>query len=313
MSSVAVRTGAALLSLALLGPVALSTPASAGSSGAAPVARPDRLGVNEDTQIVFLAPGVLLNDRHPDGQRLTARMVRGPRHGRARLRADGRLVYTPQRNWSGRDRLVYVARDPAGRRDRARVVIVVRPVNDAPSLSFTLATPVREHSAAAVTVTARDPEGDPITYLFDCDGEPGFETRQDSPQHDCHFGEQGRTTLRLRVVDDRGAARTTSYRVRVRNQPPVVALPEDGPAGPAGQALAVDLGSFVDPGLLDGPWTATVDWGDGTSEVVGSFATPGALGTLVHTWAEGGLYQVRVTVTEDGGASGSSFTYAYVS
>lgn len=310
------KHAAALLTGVLVVAGLSAAPAATAATSAAPTARNDRLVTSEDTKITYTAPGVLSNDTDPEGRRLAVRMVRKPRHGTARLTAAGRLVYTPDRNWSGRDRVVYVARDPAGRRDRATVVLVVRPVNDAPRLSMRLETPVKEYSTSRVTLDARDPEGDAITYEFDCDGDFQFEVTQTTRWHDCQFGEQTdglEAIVNGRAVDARGKATTASLLIRVTNQRPVVTLPEEGPAGHDDEEIVVDLGSFTDPGLDDGPWTATVDWGDGSPvEEVGAFATPGDLGSLPHAWAEPGLYTVTVRVAEAGGATGSSFTSAFV-
>lgn len=303
---------AVLLTAALALAGVAAPPAVAAIADAAPTARDDRLVVDEDTRITYTAPGVLSNDTDPEGRRLTARMVRGPRHGTARLSSTGRLVYTPDRHWSGRDRVVYVARDPSGRRDRATVVLVVKAVNDAPSLSMSLQTPVKENSTSQVTLTARDPEGDAITYRFDCDGDGVFEVSQASRRLDCLFGEQGTSVLRGRAVDAQGAGTTAELTVTVTNQKPVVTLPDTGSGGTDGVPIEVDLGSFTDPGD-DGPWTATVDWGDGNPvEEIGTFMTPGPLGTESHTWASPGLYEVTVYVAEAGGPTGSSFTFVNV-
>ncbi|GAA1477495.1 hypothetical protein GCM10009623_19410 [Nocardioides aestuarii] len=306
------KHAAALLTGVLVVAV-LSAPAATAATGAAPTARNDRLVTFEDTGITYTAPGVLSNDTDPEGRRLTARMVRKPRHGTARLSSTGRLVYTPDRNWSGRDRLVYVARDASGRRDRATVVLVVKAVNDAPRLSMDIETPVREYSPGRVTLTARDPEGDAITYEFDCNGDGTYEVSQPQRRHDCEFGDQGVTTVRGRAVDAHGARSTAQLAVKVTNQKPVVTLPDDGSAGHVDEEIVVGLGSFADPGLDDGPWTATVDWGDGSPvEAIGSFAGPGDLGTLTHAWTMPALYEVTVYVAEAGGATGSSFTFASV-
>lgn len=308
------RPAAALTAATLLcAGLAATSPVAAVPGDTAPTARNDRLVVDEDTRITYTAPGVLSNDTDPEGLRLTARMVRQPRHGTARLSSGGRLVYTPDRHWSGRDRVVYVAQDLAGHRDRARVVLVVRAVNDAPTLSMSVQTPVKEYSTSRVTLSSQDAEGDAITYKFDCDGVGGFEVSQDTRRHHCLFADQGRTTVRARVVDAHGARRTSGLEVRVTNQRPVVTLPDDGSGGTAGASTEVDLGSFADPGHDDGPWTATVDWGDGSpTELVGVFETPGALGSRSHTWATAGLHEVTVRVAEAGGPTGSSFTFVHV-
>lgn len=287
--------------------------ATAGTTAGAPTARADRLVTFEDTKITYTAPGVLSNDTHPEGRRLTARMVRKPRHGTARLSSDGRLVYTPDRDWSGTDRVVYVARTAAGRTNRATVRITVRPVNDAPRLSMRVQTPVKEYSTSRVTLDARDPEGDAITYKFDCDGNGSFEVSLGTKAHDCPFGDEGTGMVRGRVVDANGARSTAQIAVTVQNQRPIVTIADTSPGGPAGRSIPVDLGSFDDPGADDGPWTVTVDWGDGTSTVLDLFEDPGAIGTVAHTWATPGDYLIDVSVAEEDGATGSLSSFIRIS
>jgi len=308
------RRPAALTAVVLLtSALAAVPPATAVTTDRAPTARNDPLTTFEDTKITYTAPGVLSNDTDPERRQLTARMVRKPRHGTARLSRSGRLVYTPDRNWSGRDRIVYVAVDPSGQRDRATVVIRVKAVNDAPRLIMRLETPVKEYSTSRVTLDARDPEGDAITYKFDCDGDGGFEVSQGTKAYDCLFGDEGEGVVRGRVVDAKGARSTAQIAVTVQNQRPVVTIADTSSGGPAGQSIPVDLGSFDDPGADDGPWTVTVDWGDGTSTVLDPFEEPGAIGTVAHTWATPGDYFIDVSVAEEGGATGSLFTFIQIS
>jgi hypothetical protein len=70
---------------------------------------------------------------------------------------------------------------------------------------------------------------------------------------------------------------------------------------------AFDLGSFTDPnpGAV-GPWTVTVNWGDGTPNTVFVTTMPGALGSPRHTYAQVGSYTMTVMVTDNLGLVGSA-------
>ena len=57
------------------------------------------------------ASGILLNDSDPDGDRLTARLVRGPTHGQLTLKSDGSLTYTPDESFFGTDTFTYRTND----------------------------------------------------------------------------------------------------------------------------------------------------------------------------------------------------------
>ena len=301
--------GLVLLLLVASG-LALATTTASGQQQADrdPVARGERFSIGEDTRLLVRAPGVRANDRDPERQRLRVRIARGPEHGTARLRPNGRLRYTPDRNWSGTDSLVYVARDPAGNRDRARVVFEVAPVNDGPSISMKAQSPVREGSTSRVTITASDPENDPLRYFFDCRGDGTFEVGPVTENvHECAYDDESNPTVVGRVRDSHGARIEVALQIRILNRRPVVTPGPDRQAQ-AREPVVVDLGSFTDPGD-DGPWQVTVDWGDGSSDQF-SRATAGSLGNRSHAYAGGPdpleVYDVDITVTEaGGGASGS--------
>jgi hypothetical protein len=90
--------------------------------------------------------------------------------------------------------------------------------------------------------------------------------------------------------------------------------PNQAPSVTAGSDQTVLVGavftlqgaSFSDPDH-DGPWTVTIDWGDGTSPTTfttsseGSISRSHSYGALVLT-----TYTLTVTVTDAHGASGSA-------
>ena len=94
----------------------------------APEAADDRAETPEDTPVLI---AVLENDVDVDGE--VELVGVGPaEHGRTELAGDGRVRYTPDANWHGTDGFEYTVSDPEGLEDRARVTVLVRPVNDAP-------------------------------------------------------------------------------------------------------------------------------------------------------------------------------------
>ena len=96
------------------------------SANGGPQAVLDSFTVKPGKKLNVGAPGVLGNDRDPDGDPLTAVLARKPRQGRVVLRADGSLTYTPDRGASGLDSFTYRARDPGGLTDTATVRIRIR-------------------------------------------------------------------------------------------------------------------------------------------------------------------------------------------
>src|SRR5262249_28091680 len=66
------------------------------------------------------------------------------------------------------------------------------------------------------------------------------------------------------------------------------------------------LGSFSE--VAAGPWTVNVNWGDSSSLPPFQVSTQGGLPSASHTYADGGIYTVTVTVTDpQGGYDSQTF------
>ncbi|MCB1849724.1 MAG: PKD domain-containing protein [Gammaproteobacteria bacterium] len=118
------------------------------------------------------------------------------------------------------------------------------------------------------------------------------------------YPENGVYTVAVTVTDDEGAFGRDTLEVTVNNAPPVVEAGADQ-GGIVGNAFVLDPATFTDVGVED-THTATIDWGDGTTE--SGVVTEGAGSGVVagsHVYQGEGTYRVTVTVTDDEGASGS--------
>jgi len=69
-----------------------------------------------------------------------------------------------------------------------------------------------------------------------------------------------------------------------------------------GALYALSDASFSDPDN-DGPWSYTIEWGDGSTST-GSKSSQGSV-TGSHNYLLPGTYQITVTVTDNHGAAGS--------
>jgi hypothetical protein len=95
-------------------------------------ARADQYKLDEDTVLrVNAAQGVLANDRKP-GAAIEARLVEGPEHGRLVFNADGSFVYTPERDFHGKDSFWYEFTDQQNVSRAIEVVLTVQDVRDKP-------------------------------------------------------------------------------------------------------------------------------------------------------------------------------------
>ena len=126
----------------------------------APVTTNDSFTTDEDAS---LAGSVLANDADVDSTLLRAILVSGPANGALTLSADGSFNYVPAANFNGTDGFTYQLNDGVADSNTATVAIVIRSVNDAPVASSQSVTTERKR-AVALTLTARDQEGNALTY-----------------------------------------------------------------------------------------------------------------------------------------------------
>ncbi|MCC7476219.1 MAG: hypothetical protein IT425_12555 [Pirellulales bacterium] len=120
-------------------------------------------------------------------------------------------------------------------------------------------------------------------------------------------------TITIDLVDEDGSfLAVDSLNVMVKNVPPSLVVPlaqnvfEGDLLDLSGTNGAPPLGLFIDPGLLD-THIATVYWGDGSATENATIIQgigAGALGGT-HVYADDGVYQVTVTVTDNNGGSDS--------
>jgi hypothetical protein len=89
-------------------------------------------------------------------------VVTGPANGTLSGNAPN-LTYTPTADFNGSDSFTFQASDGAADSNLATVSITVNPVPDAP-VADDLAMTTSEDTAAAVTLTGSDADGDPVTF-----------------------------------------------------------------------------------------------------------------------------------------------------
>jgi len=90
-----------------------------------PLTAADQFSVAEGDELGVPAPGVLENDKDPDGNTLTALLVSDVSHGKLLLKPDGSLSYRPQADFSGKDKFFYRARDFINESEPTEVTITV--------------------------------------------------------------------------------------------------------------------------------------------------------------------------------------------
>src|SRR5438876_1204327 len=151
------------------------------------------------------------------------------------------------------------------------------------------------------TSTSSDPDGTIVSYSWTF-GDGGTSNEQ-NPTH--VYTATGSYTVRLTVQDNQGATASASHPVSVSapaNQAPSV---NAGPDDTAVTGLLYSFSWSFSDGNHNGPWSYTIDWGDGQTST-GNEPTEGTF-SAGHTYiiVLPRSFTITVTVTDASGASGS--------
>lgn len=161
--------------------------------------------------------------------------------------------------------------------------------------------PYASSEGSAVSMSAAgssDPDGDAITYAWSFGD--GATATGVSATHT--YANDGAYTVRLIATDIRGLSDTVFTQANVTNVAPAIA-PFDGSTILPGETYT-SSGTFTDPGA--DPWSATVDYGDGSGASALSLA--GKSFYLSHTYTAAGSFTVTVGISDDDVTSTRSAT-----
>jgi uncharacterized delta-60 repeat protein len=143
----------------------------------APVALPDSYTASKNTTLTVAVPGVLANDRDPNGLTLTPTLVGSASHGTVTLNADGSFSFTPAANYLGPAGFSYSVSDGSLNSFTTSVLINVGGPDDPPvakpdtysiNENTTLTTtPIGSNGVnASVLLNDSDPNGQAITAVL---------------------------------------------------------------------------------------------------------------------------------------------------
>ena len=121
------------------------------------------------------------------------------------------------------------------------------------------------------------------------------------------YGDNGVYKVTLTVTDDDGSSTSETMTLTVNNVAPSVLAGADQIVD-EGASVSLVSAVFADPGAGD-THTAIIDWGDNTVEagIVNESPSEPSDSTITgeHIYADNGVYEVAITVTDDDGASAS--------
>ncbi|MEM7708553.1 MAG: Ig-like domain-containing protein [Pseudomonadota bacterium] len=297
-----------------------------------PVAVDDDYTSDENGALSVSAPGVLDNDTDPESNPLSVNssgtFVAQGIGGMMTLNADGSFDYTPPANTSGVASVLYTVTDGFGNTDAATITITVSNIDDAPTASDDLLTPVLEgadtQAIPASSLLANDSAGAGdstdsirITQVSAIAGvlatvddggtsNPADDTVRVTPLDD-FFGE---ASLSYSIEDDAGTPAMATARLAVTpvNDPPEFSLLGDQSfsAGTAGVQVVdgfvnvTTLGPNEIDQLVQRIDVATVSDPDGVVDLI-TVDDNGRLSLVLS--GSNGSATFAVTVTDNGGTA----------
>jgi hypothetical protein len=255
---------------------------------------------------------VLGNDFDPDEDPLTASLVSGTSNGELTFNADGNFTYVPNALYVGVDSFTYRAFDGTSYGDAATAFIDV-----------TNADPVAIFDSYSM-IHGETYNGYALDNDYDLDGDELTPTLVSPPSHAAAFTFNADGTFTYKAASDWTGQDSFTYKITdgiavdeatvfmsVGNDVPTVNL--DEPVACCLGELTILNGWFADgdQSIPDGPYTTTVNWGDGSSEEEYQFATPGSF-QFTHEYAAEGSYTITVQVQDDAGAVANAQVQARV-
>ncbi len=123
------------------------------------------------------------------------------------------------------------------------------------------------------------------------------------------WSQAGSYTLTITLADDDGGGASVTIQVNVENDAPVISV--NSVSGNEGTSVALSA-QFTDLGSTS-QFTATIDWGDGSTSP-GTVAWANGTGSVSgsHAYADNGTWLVTVTVTDADSNSGNGTASAHI-
>ncbi|PZE90467.1 hypothetical protein DEI95_11975 [Curtobacterium sp. MCBD17_008] len=258
-----------------------------------PVATADTVGTASGRPLTIAAATLLGND---SGSGLTVTGVSGAAHGAVTLGADGSVVYTPERGFSGTETLTYTVTDASGQSATATVLVVVGPMAMRDSATVTAGSTLTVPKATGVLANDR---GSDLTAALDQRPAQGtlVLAADGSYTYTPADGFSGKDTFTYTATDGSGNAATGVVMVLV-----TPSAGDDTRTTPAGHPVTATSAALT----ADDSGTGLVV--TGVTNGASGTATVDVDGSVTYVPAAGwsGIDHVTVTVTDASGSTATS-------
>ncbi len=233
---------------------------------------------------------ILANDTDDDGNVApdSIQIESEPTNGTVTVNDDGTVTYIPGDRAIGEDSFTYTVRDNDGQlSEPSEVKVTVE--NAAPEITeIQIPENITEGDEVTLRAIASDAGNDELTYTWEFDDGTTLDGRTAVRPYE----DNGTYTGTLTVTDNDGASTSSNLNVTVNNTNPVISSLTDDLI--INEADAANLSVTASDAGSDDFITYAWDFGDGSETVMGE--------NVEHIFADNGLYEASVTVTDDDGA-----------
>ncbi len=187
------------------------------STNDAPLAKDDSVKTDEDKEITI---DVLANDSDNDGDSLTIKSVTNATNGKVEIK-DGKIIYTPNSNFNGKDSFTYTIEDSSATQSSATVNIVIDSINDAPlAKNDNVNTKYETKVTINVLENDRDIDGDNLTIKSVTEAKNGnVEIKDGKIEYTPNSGFSGNDLFNYQIKDSNGANSTGTVNIIVESKP----------------------------------------------------------------------------------------------
>jgi parallel beta-helix repeat protein len=171
---------------------------------------------------------------------------------------------------------------------------------------------VANGTSVGITASAGDPDDEPVTYNLTNDAGGRFAidtvTGVVTVANGSLLDGPNSQTITVQASDDAGGISIANFEITVNNAPPTVYDITVDPEPSLKDGLATASASFSDPaGVNDGPFTCTVDYGDGSGSQPGTISDDTCTGPA-YAYNAVGEYMVMVSAFDKDAGVGSNTT-----
>ncbi len=262
-----------------------------------PMAKSKTIYVSEDTKRSFVLEG-----SDADGDMLTYKVLENPVYGQLSGKAPN-FIYTPDADFNGDDRVIYVANDGKADSQKALIKIHVEPSNDKPEILFdgdSITT--KEDTPKRFTLKAEDQEKDTLTYTITQKPKEGTLThKKDSFIYTPKADFYGKDSFIVSVEDGNGGEDSKEINVNVTpvNDAPTVDI-GDSKSMLAGESITLSANAKD----IDGK-VVKYEWKEDTKLLSTS-------ASFAYKQEEVGSHTITLTITDDQDATATDRVVVHV-